>query len=96
MSKQKKDKKGPSGMVKRTTFIKPDPPPLPPEIGAVIWYRDKREQWRTGRLIRVVDRGQNWGKIEVKDSVSGGLVKVAPEHVLAPVRSPKKSLERGV
>lgn len=88
MKKNKKQKPGPRGMVKRTTFIKSGPAAPPPEIGDVVWYSDKRDQWRTGRLIRVIDRGQYWGKCEVKDSASGSLVKVLPEHV--------RALERGV
>lgn len=81
--KKKKQKRGPRGMVKRTTFIKSGPAALPPDIGDVVWYPDRKGAWRTGRLMRVVDRGQYWGKCEVKDSASGGLVKVVPEHVIA-------------
>ena len=87
MKKKKKEVKGPRGMVKRTTgFIKSMPLP-PPSIGDVVWYPNKKGAWRTGRLIRVVDRGKDWGKCEVKDSVSGSPVKVLPEHVIALERS---------
>ncbi len=94
--KKKKQKQGPRGMVKRTTFIKSGPPPLPPTIGDVVWYPDKKGAWRTGRLIRIIDRGQYWGKCEVEDSETGSLIKVLPELVTAPEITPKKSLERGV
>ncbi len=79
----KKEKKGPSGMTKRTKFIKAEPAKLPPGIGDIVWYTDRKGAWRTGRLIKVVDRGKDWGKCEVKDSVSGSPVKVLPEYVRA-------------
>ena len=81
MKVKKKEKKGPSGMTKRTKFIKSGPAKPPPEIGDVVWYPDRKGAWRTGRLIRVIDRGKSWGKCEVEDSVSGSPVKVLPEHV---------------
>jgi hypothetical protein len=96
MKKKKKEKKGPSGMVKRTKFIKSGPAAPPPDIGAVVWYPNKKGAWRTGRLIRVIDRGKDWGKCEVKDSETGSLVAVLPELVRSPEKTPKKSLERGV
>ena len=80
---KKKERKGPRGLTKRTRFLKPDVPLPPPDIGDVVWYSDKKEAWRTGRLIRVVDRGKDWGKCEIKDSVTGGKRYVLPEHVQA-------------
>ncbi len=94
--KKKKQKQGPRGIVKRMTSIKVGPPKPPPDIGDVVWYPDKKDAWRTGRLIRVIDRGKDWGKCEVKDSVTGSLVKVLPELVKAPERTPEQSLEWGV
>ena len=79
----KKEKKGPSGVTKRTKFIKAEPAKPPPEIGDIVWYTDRKGAWRTGRLIRVVDRGKHWGRCEVKDSMSGSPVKVLPEYVRA-------------
>lgn len=96
MKKNKKQKPGPRGMTKRTTFIKAEPAAPPPDIGAVVWYPSKKGAWRTGRLIRVIDRGKDWGKCEVKDSETGRPVAVLPELVRAPEKPPKKSLERGV
>lgn len=96
MRKKKKEVEGPRGMTKRTTMGKHTPPPLPPDIGDVVWYPGKKGQWRTGRLIQVIDRGEYWGKCEVKDSETGRLVKVLPELVRAPEKTPKKSLGRGV
>jgi len=84
MAKKKKEKQGPSGMVKRCLGkgkLGPDKPP--PAIGSVVWYMDSKEAWRTGRLLRVIDRGRHWGKLEVRDSVSGGLRKVVAEQVKA-------------
>ena len=83
MAAKKKEKKGPSGMTKRTKFIKPAPAKLPPEIGDIVWYADRKGAWRTGQFVRVVDRGKSWGKCEVKDSVSGSLVKVSSDDVRA-------------
>lgn len=96
MKKTRKQKKGPSGMVKRTTFIKFGPPTPPPDIGAVVWYPSKKGDWRTGRLIRVIDRGKDWGMCEVKDSETGRPVKVLPELVKSPERTPKSSPGRRV
>lgn len=81
--RKKKEKKGPSGMTKRTKFIKPEPEKLPPEIGDIVWYADRKEAWRTGQFVRIIDRGKCWGKCVVKDSASGHLVKVLPEYVRA-------------
>lgn len=97
MKKKRKEKKGPRGMVKRCLGKgKAGPPTLPPDIGAIVWYPDKKGAWRTGRLLRVIDRGKDWGKCEVKDSESGRPVKVLPEHVRSPEKTRKKSLGRGV
>lgn len=78
-----KEKKGPGCMTKRVKFIKPSTPKPPPSIGDIALYIDRKGAWRTGQLIRVIDRGKNWGKCEVRDSVSGRLAKVKPEHVRA-------------
>ena len=83
MGTRNEERRNEETMTKRTRFIKSDPPKPPPSIGDVVWYPDRKEAWRTGRLIRVIDRGKNWGKCEVRDSVSGSLVKVEPEHVRA-------------
>lgn len=80
---KKKEKKGPRGMTKRINFIKAGPAKPPPEIGDTIWYPDRKGAWRTGKLIRVIDRGKDWGKCEVKDSVSGSKPKVLAENVRA-------------
>lgn len=81
--KSKKKKRGPSGMVKRSLGKKgAGPAKPPPDIGAVVWYIDpKKEAWRTGKLLRVIDRGQHYGKLEVRDSVSGHKRKVTCENV---------------
>lgn len=76
-------KKGPSGMTKRTKFIKHEPEKPPPSIGDIVWYTDRKGAWRTGRLLRVIDRGKDWGKCEVKDSVAKMPRTVAPENVRA-------------
>ena len=83
MKPKKKEKKGPTGMTKRTKFIKAEPAKPPPEIGDIVWYTDRKGAWRTGRFIRIVDRGKDWGKGEVKDSATGSLVKVLAENVRA-------------
>ncbi len=84
MTEKKKEKQGPRGMVKRCLGKgKGGPAKPPPSIGDIVWYTDRKGAWRTGLLIRVVDRGQSWGKLEVKDSVSGNPVKVVAEHVRA-------------
>ncbi len=83
MKKKKKEKQGPSGMVRRCLGKGKDGPAKPPpDIGDVVWYPDKKGAWRTGKFIRVVDRGKSWGRCEVRDSVSGQLEKnIDPAHV---------------
>ncbi len=83
MRKKKKEKEGPRGMVKRCMGKgKAGPAKPPPDMGDVVWYMDRRGMWRTGELIRIVDRGKSWGRCEVRDSVSRQIVKnIEPEHV---------------
>lgn len=82
MKKKKKEKAGPSGMVKRCLGKgKSGPVKPPPAIGDIVYYYKERGGWRTGRLLRVIDRGKSWGRLEVRDSVSKQKTTARPEDV---------------
>ena len=73
----------PRGMVKRTGMAKAGPEKPPPSIGDLVWYRDKKDAWRTGRLLRVIDSGKFWGKLEVQPNNAKTPVPVTAEQVRA-------------